>query len=133
MKKNTKILLGLGAVIAAYLILKPKMVKASNNKTLPSKVNMPSSNVCPDGYIEEVINCISAPCPRGGCRLATIKEQEEYKLQIQLRDLQSKVIPYNNNPYYNPWDAHLNSRTPDYVMTSQEMEACNQDPRNCKM
>jgi hypothetical protein len=24
-------------------------------------------------------------------------------------------------------------RTPDYVMTQQEMEACNEDPRNCKM
>jgi hypothetical protein len=130
MEKNTKILIGVGAVIAAYLILKPKTVKASDNKTLPSKVSMPSSNVCPDGYIEEVINCIAAPCPRGDCRLATIKEQEEYKLQIQLRDLQSKVIPYKKT-YNNPWDMY--SRTPDYIMTQQEMEACNQDFRNCKM
>jgi hypothetical protein len=24
-------------------------------------------------------------------------------------------------------------RTPDYIMTEKEMEACNKDPRNCKM
>ena len=54
MEKQTKILLGVGAVIAAYLILKPKMAKASDDKPMPSKVGMPSSGedeyICPSGY-----------------------------------------------------------------------------------
>jgi hypothetical protein len=49
MEKNTKILIGLGAVIAAYLILKPKKVTAEKlyTSTLEPKVQIdyaPRSN-----------------------------------------------------------------------------------------
>ena len=60
MKKNTKILLGLGAVIAAYLILKPKKVL-----TQTSVVNTPNTKVCPKGQELKLVdvNCAVAPCP----------------------------------------------------------------------
>jgi hypothetical protein len=78
MEKQTKILLGVGAVIAAYLILKPKKVAAQTD------------------VVENVKN-------NGGYDGSGI------------------------NPY------GMYSRTPDYVRTPQEIEACNQDPFNCKM
>jgi hypothetical protein len=59
MKKNTKILLGLGAVIAAYLILKPKKAVAqttvvtdttNSDKVIKAEV-MPKDYVeCPEGF-----------------------------------------------------------------------------------
>jgi hypothetical protein len=39
MEKQTKILLGVGAVIAAYLILKPKKAAAQTNLTIPASKN----------------------------------------------------------------------------------------------
>jgi len=73
MEKQTKILLGLGAVIAAYLILKPKKVDTSTQDTIAqirmnvkSKVS-PINGKCPIGYYKETINCIIAPCPEGMC------------------------------------------------------------------
>ena len=53
MEKNTKILLGVGAVIAAYLILKPKKVAAQTDVVSPPSNVQPSSNEdyrCPSGY-----------------------------------------------------------------------------------
>ena len=51
MKKNTKILLGVGAVIAAYLILKPKKAAA---ETKPNYIveggETLKSKECPNGY-----------------------------------------------------------------------------------
>jgi len=58
MKKNTKILLGLGAVIAAYLILKPKKVA-----TQTSVVTQNTKKVCPEGQELVSMTCIMAPCP----------------------------------------------------------------------
>jgi hypothetical protein len=52
MGKQTKILLGLGAVIAAYLILKPKKAAAQTN--LGTSSTTPINNwdvlICPEGY-----------------------------------------------------------------------------------
>lgn len=97
MEKQTKILIGLGAVIAAYLILKPKKV-SEITKELKNKV-APVNGVCPSGYIEETIYCITAPCPQGMCRPATAKEIEEEKRAKQLSEVKSRLIPYNNNPW----------------------------------
>lgn len=79
MEKNTKILLGIGAAIAAYLILKPKKetqkVVESNQK--PENDRLHGS--CPQGYTynslagclpNSILNpkndspcmCIKAPC-----------------------------------------------------------------------
>lgn len=88
MEKNTKILLGVGAVIAAYLIFKPKKVSATEsippssemgdtvgsikkhyedlNAYFKSKV-APIDGKCPIGYYKEEIRCIAAPCPEGMC------------------------------------------------------------------
>jgi hypothetical protein len=105
MEKQNKILLGIGAVIAAYLILKPKKVSPSVSNTiseitkeLKNKV-APVNGVCPSGYIEETIYCITAPCPQGMCRPATAKEIEEEKRANQLSEVKSRLIPYNNNPW----------------------------------
>jgi hypothetical protein len=63
MEKNTKILLGLGAVIAAYLILKPKKATGQSDprKAQPEEkdsifdadfnVNTRAEYLCPDGYV----------------------------------------------------------------------------------
>jgi len=47
MEKQTKILLGLGAVIAAYLILKPKKTAAQTNVV---SQNTKDPYICPSGY-----------------------------------------------------------------------------------
>jgi hypothetical protein len=92
MEKQTKILLGIGVVIAAYLILKPKMAVTSGVAVVPSE-EKPQPKVtggyaCPDGTIDYnytdrgdsspcvghgVIQkgrggcaCIAAPCNCGG-------------------------------------------------------------------
>jgi hypothetical protein len=58
MEKQTKILLGLGAVIAAYLILKPKKDSAQT-----SVVTQNTKKVCPKGQELVRMTCIMAPCP----------------------------------------------------------------------
>ena len=52
MEKQTKILLGLGAVIAAYLILKPKIASQTNLGTLAptTPINNWDVLICPEGY-----------------------------------------------------------------------------------
>ena len=57
MEKNTKILLGVGAVIAAYLILKPKKVDGKTNlgtTALTTPINNWDEFICQDGYILSV-------------------------------------------------------------------------------
>jgi hypothetical protein len=68
MDKNTKILLGVGAVIAAYLILKPKKVVTSGVAVVPSE-EKPQPKVtggyaCPDGTIDYnyTPNGVMSPC-----------------------------------------------------------------------
>ena len=63
MEKNTKILLGLGAVIAAYLILKPKKAAGQSDPRKAQSeekdsifdadfnVNTTNDYLCPDGYV----------------------------------------------------------------------------------
>jgi hypothetical protein len=63
MEKNTKILLGLGAIVAAYLILKPKMAAGQSDprNAQPEEkepifdedfnVNTKDEYLCPDGYV----------------------------------------------------------------------------------
>ena len=59
MEKSTKILLGVGAVIAAYLILKPKVAVATTiTTTTPT-----TKKVCPEGQELVSMTCIMAPCP----------------------------------------------------------------------
>ena len=58
MEKQTKILLGVGAVIAAYLILKPKKVV-----TQTAVVAQNTKKVCPEGQELVDVTCIVAPCP----------------------------------------------------------------------
>jgi hypothetical protein len=50
MEKQTKILLGVGAVIAAYLILKPKKVLA---QTEEAQTNLPKSPYMPEVIIQQ--------------------------------------------------------------------------------
>jgi hypothetical protein len=54
MEKNTKILLGVGAAISLYLILKPKKAAGQSNST-PSptdpKINTTDYIICPQGYV----------------------------------------------------------------------------------
>ena len=57
MEKQTKILLGVGAIIAAYLILKPK--KADIQTSVVTK----NTKVCPEGQKLVDMTCIVAPCP----------------------------------------------------------------------
>ena len=87
MEKQTKILLGIGAVIAAYLILKPKMATVQTDVPSLSKDKIDLTDVNPTGSdevlkaLEKVIdprqhqlfkypiqncNCIQAPCNCGG-------------------------------------------------------------------
>ena len=94
MEKQTKILLGVGAVIAAYLILKPKNVAAQTSVATP--VPTPLPNMWKTDFCASDPNSYSCYVQKGG-----------------------GFMPIK--------------RTPSYVMTQQEMEACNQDPRNCKM
>jgi hypothetical protein len=80
MEKQTKILIGVGAVIAAYLILNPKKVVISTQDTtaqipmklIPTRV-APINGKCPSGYYKETIRCIVAPCPEGMCVLPALK------------------------------------------------------------
>ena len=59
MEKQTKILLGVGAVIATYLILKPKVAVATTiTTTTPT-----TKKVCPEGQELVSMTCIMAPCP----------------------------------------------------------------------
>jgi hypothetical protein len=61
MEKQIKILLGLGAVIAAYLILKPKKAAGQSDPAQPEEkdsifdadfnVNTRAEYLCPDGYV----------------------------------------------------------------------------------
>jgi hypothetical protein len=59
MEKNTKILLGLGAVIAAYLIFKPKVAVVTTINT----TTQTTKKVCPEGQELVSMTCIMAPCP----------------------------------------------------------------------
>jgi hypothetical protein len=52
MEKNTKILLGVAAVVVAYLVLKPKLPAGSI-----------SEGKCPAGQREIKVQCKQAPCP----------------------------------------------------------------------
>jgi hypothetical protein len=52
MEKNTKILLGVAAVVVAYLVLKPKLPAGSI-----------SEGKCPTGQKEIQVQCAKAPCP----------------------------------------------------------------------
>jgi hypothetical protein len=52
MEKNTKILLGVAAVVVAYLVLKPKLPAGSI-----------SEGKCPAGQKEIQVQCAVAPCP----------------------------------------------------------------------
>jgi hypothetical protein len=105
MERQTKILLGLGAIIAAYLILKPKKAAAR-------------TGVVTSSGIQETQLILVDHDPGWNEDLSKIFENVK-----------------NNGGYdgsgINPYGMY--SRTPDYIMTPQEMEACNKDPRNCKM
>jgi hypothetical protein len=81
MDKNTKILLGVGAVIAAYLILKPKKAVGQPVATTPTPINKNVNDRlvgnCPEGFTynsslgclpNTFLNrgncaCITTPCP----------------------------------------------------------------------
>jgi len=66
MEKQTKILLGVGAVIAAYLILKPKKAAAQTSVAptpapapVPIVDNNRLSGTCPDGYTyNSLVGCL---------------------------------------------------------------------------
>ena len=68
MEKQTKILLGIGAIIAVYLILKPKKAVTSGVAVVPSE-EKPQPKVtggyaCPDGTIDYdyTPNGVMSPC-----------------------------------------------------------------------
>ena len=72
MEKQTKILLGIGAAIAAYLILKPKMAAAQTDVVIQN-----TKKVCPEGQKLVEMTCIVAPCPS---MCMTIQKTESGKL-----------------------------------------------------
>ena len=60
MKKNTKILIGVGIAVAVYLIYKKsKYIPAT---TTTSTATAPIKG-CPDGTTEVAVDCVQAPCP----------------------------------------------------------------------
>ena len=75
MEKNTKILLGLGAIIAAYLILKPK-------KDIKTDVVQNNINSCPEGQVLQSIPCAISPCPSMCMPLQIPETEEEYQIRL---------------------------------------------------
>jgi hypothetical protein len=61
MEKQTKILIGIGAAIALYLILKPKKVVVTPNK-IPN--DFPDMSKLPIPTKEDVISCEDFNCPK---------------------------------------------------------------------
>ena len=53
MEKNTKILLGVAAVVVAYLVLKPKKAAGAESKTT-SDGNTTDRFICPEGYEKKI-------------------------------------------------------------------------------
>jgi hypothetical protein len=108
MEKNTKILLGLAAAgVLAYLVLKPK--KVITNSYFPSKMQMESQTL-QENYPENQ------------------EIQKLFKTDFCASDPNSYSCYVQKGGGFMPI-----KRTPDYIMTEKEMEACNKDPRNCKM
>jgi hypothetical protein len=61
MKKNTKILIGVGLAAAAFLLYK----KSKYIPKIPTKSTTTVAPVegCPDGTTEVAVDCVQAPCP----------------------------------------------------------------------
>jgi hypothetical protein len=98
MERNTKILLGVGAVIAAYLILKPKKAVgqpvANTSTPINKNVNDRLVGNCPEGFTYNSslgclpntflnrgnCNCIKAPCNCGadGVDLRALMSKQVY-------------------------------------------------------
>jgi hypothetical protein len=83
MEKNTKILLGIGAVIAAYLILKPKKVDT------PKVINTTDIYICPEGYSETKIIDSNA-----------ISENGSETWHRGCKDLKGNIASWTINPNY---------------------------------
>jgi len=63
MKKNTKILIGVGLAVAVYLIYKKsKYIPTTTTTTSTSTAAAPTTG-CPDGTTEVAVDCVQAPCP----------------------------------------------------------------------
>jgi hypothetical protein len=92
MEKNTKILLGLGAVIAAYLILKPK--KAT--------VNTPNTKGCPEGQVLQSIPCNVAPCPSMCMPIQKPETEDEYQIRLNKEIEKLKLAAFKNRDCVTP-------------------------------
>jgi hypothetical protein len=87
MNKETKILVGVGAVIAAYLILKPKKAVAQTNIVStpkivqsPSKVQTPSNVQLENMPIVKQTPFIpTLPKPGGALTKESVEQQQKYR------------------------------------------------------
>jgi hypothetical protein len=97
MEKNTKILLGVGAVIAAYLILKPKKVVAQTEV-----VTQNTKKVCPEGQELVDIPCLVAPCPSMCMPISIPETEEEYQIRLNKEVEKLKLAAFKNRDCATP-------------------------------
>jgi hypothetical protein len=97
MEKQTKILLGLGAVIAAYLILKPKKVVAQTEV-----VTQNTKKVCPEGQELVSMTCIKAPCPDVCMPIQKPETEEEYQIRLNKEIEKLKLAAFKNRDCVTP-------------------------------
>ena len=96
MEKQTKILLGVGAVIAAYLILKPKKsVTSTAIKEEKPQPKVTGGYPCPDGTIDYnyTDNGVMSPCVGHKGENPSLSKLELSKVLEELKKLQSKTDP----------------------------------------
>ena len=96
MEKQTKILLGVGAVIAAYLILKPKKATAQTG------VVTSNTKVCPEGQQLVDIPCLVAPCPSMCMPISIPETEEEYQIRLNKEIEKLKLAAFKNRDCATP-------------------------------
>jgi hypothetical protein len=81
MKKNTKILVGVGIAVAAYLLYKTRtpLVKTTN-----------TPKVCPNGTIEKPMPCDVAPCPTQCVSVEQERQQQLEEWQKMMSTISSR-------------------------------------------
>jgi hypothetical protein len=97
MEKQTKILLGVGAAIALYLILKPK--KATSQTSI---VNTPNTKGCPEGQVLQSIPCLVAPCPSMCMPIQKPETEEEYQIRLNKEIEKTKLASFKNRDCATP-------------------------------
>jgi hypothetical protein len=119
MNKETKILVGVGAVIAAYLILKPKKAVAQKNIVStpkivqsPSKVQTPSNVQLENMPIVKQTPFIpTLPKPGGALTKESVEQQQNSYMEYLANEIKARKA---------------------YVMTKEELAECLKDGSKCK-